>query len=243
MKKISIICFLLFVVGLAAPSAFAQICNDDDACDDGLFCTGEELCNLDTFTCGEGIAPCSENQVCDEDTDTCVYIERIAVDIKPGSCPSPLNVRSQGVLPVAIYGSDSIDVTTIDPASIFLTREGGEEMVPVAPIRLSYDDAGTPSEGEPCACDGTDDGLDDDLNNDGITDLTLKFKVQDLVAGLALDEVESKTIIPLVMLGETENGSLIMGEDCVKIINPFKWWNDLVEKLKKTKKPKHGDDE
>ena len=40
----------------------------------------------------------------------------VDVDIKPGSCPNPLNVASKGVLPVAILGSGDFDVTDIDIA-------------------------------------------------------------------------------------------------------------------------------
>src|SRR4030042_5245628 len=44
----------------------------------------------------------------------------VAVDIKPGSCPNPMNVKSRGVLPVAILGTAEFDVTTIVPESIQL---------------------------------------------------------------------------------------------------------------------------
>jgi hypothetical protein len=167
------------------------------------------------------------------ETGECVFVG--SVDIKPGSCQSPLNVRSQGVLPVAILGSDDIDVTTIDSGTILITREGIEGVVPVEPIRHNYDDVGTPSEGDPCVCDDLD---EDDLNNDGITDLTLKFSVPELVEGLGLKEVESREIIPLTIRWEAEDGTPTMGEDCVKIINKMKWWDELLEKIKKPKKPK-----
>ncbi|GAI36006.1 unnamed protein product, partial [marine sediment metagenome] len=55
----------------------------------------------------------------------------VEVDIKPGSCPNPLNLKSEGVLSVAILGSEDFDVTTIDPGSIFL------EGVPT--IRTNYE--------------------------------------------------------------------------------------------------------
>lgn len=42
----------------------------------------------------------------------------VPIDIKPQSCPNPINVKSRGVLPVAILGTAEFDVTTIDPASI-----------------------------------------------------------------------------------------------------------------------------
>ncbi|MHC4648611.1 MAG: hypothetical protein ACYTBJ_24405, partial [Planctomycetota bacterium] len=38
---------------------------------------------------------------------------QVAVDIKPGSCPNPLNLASRGVLPVAVLGSEDFDVSSI----------------------------------------------------------------------------------------------------------------------------------
>jgi hypothetical protein len=226
---------------MLASFAFAQTCLVDDECNDGYFCNGVETCDPDTEACVEGTPPCTESEICDEESDACVGATMVSVDIKPGSCPNPLNVKSRGVLPVAILGSDNIDVTTIDPETILITRKGIESVTPVAPIRYNYDDVGTPSDEEPCSyVDLNEDDLDVvDLNGDGITDLILKFKVPELVEGLGLKEVESREIIFLSMMGGTEDDSLIMGEDCVKIINKFKWWEDLLEKIKKPKKPKN----
>ncbi len=246
MKKLSIFYTFLFAIFMMTSSAFAQIeCTEDLECDDGYFCNGLEACDLDTETCVEGIPPCAESEICDEDSDTCVDGRMVSVDIKPGSCPSPLNVKSRGVLPVAILGSNDFDVTTINPDTILITREGIDGVGQVAPIRYNYNDVGSPSEEEPCVCVDLDDEDPDvvDLNGDEITDLTLKFKVPELVEGLRLKDVESREIIFLSLMGETEDGSLIMGEDCVKIINKFKWWDDLLEKIKKPKKPKNPDEE
>ena len=160
------------------------------------------------------------------------------MDIKPGSCQNPLNLRSRGVLPVAILGSEEFDVTTIDPMSLVLVREGIDGEAPV--IRYNYDDVGTPPEGELCDCEDID---EEDINDDGFVDLTLKFRVQDLVEALDLNEIESKEIILLTIVGESADGTLIMGEDCVRIINKMKWWQDILEKIKKSKKPKNGDEE
>jgi subtilisin-like proprotein convertase family protein len=43
---------------------------DDAICDDGLFCTGVNECNV-TLGCQEGVDPCP-GDVCDDDTDICV---------------------------------------------------------------------------------------------------------------------------------------------------------------------------
>jgi hypothetical protein len=44
----------------------------------------------------------------------------IYIDIKPQSFPNPLNVKSKGVLPVAILGTEDFDVSEIDVSSILL---------------------------------------------------------------------------------------------------------------------------
>ena len=257
MKKLSIIFTVMFVIGMMASSAPAQPCVSDEECDDGvsctidtcdtinvcqftptdadcpddgLFCNGDEFCDSENGCSSTG-DPCDEDEVCDEETDVCVYDgKKVSVEIKPGSCPNPLNVRSRGVLPVAVLGTEEFDVTTINPDTIVITREGIDGEVPV--IRYSYKDVATPFEGELCDCDDLN---GDDLNQDGHMDLTLKFRVPELVDGLDLDEVESRETIPLKIIGETEDGTLIMGEDCIRIINRLKWKQD---KLKKTKKPK-----
>ncbi len=129
----------------------------------------------------------------------------VAVDIKPGSCPNPFNVASRGVLPAAILGSDDFDVNTIDTASIFL------EGVPA--IRSSYEDVASPvDDANECVC--TTEGPD------GYTDLTLKFRTQEIVeelintpGGLA----EGQTLA-LKLRGELTDGRVIAGSDCVVLV-------------------------
>ncbi|MHC4346223.1 MAG: hypothetical protein ACYSUP_16230, partial [Planctomycetota bacterium] len=43
--------------------------------------------------------------------------DEVAVDIKPQSCPNPFNIKSKGVLPVAILGTDEFDVEDVNTAS------------------------------------------------------------------------------------------------------------------------------
>lgn len=44
----------------------------------------------------------------------------LVIDIKPGSNRNPINPRSRGVVPVAILGAPTFDVTQVDPASVRL---------------------------------------------------------------------------------------------------------------------------
>jgi len=125
----------------------------------------------------------------------------VSVDIKPQSCPNPLNTNSKGVLPVAILGTADFDVTTVDPTTVLL--EG------VAPVDDSLEDVSTPVVvGYPCECDT--------LGPDGYMDLTLKFKTQDIVG--ALGAMNDGDVIVLTLTGTTYAGTLIQGQDCVVII-------------------------
>jgi hypothetical protein len=131
-------------------------------------------------------------------------------DIKPGSCPNPLNLKSKGVLPVAVLGTEEFSVTTIDPDTVNLNREGFED-ASVAPICWSYEDVATPFIGELCGCH--------DLKDDDYVDLTLKFDTQELVETLGLSG-EAGNRIPLTLTGklnEEEGGFRIEGKDCIWI--------------------------
>ena len=126
----------------------------------------------------------------------------VEVDIKSGSCPNPLNVKSKGVLPVVVLGSADFDAFNIDPASIRL--EG------VAPVRSSYEDVATPVSNRADDCDCTTEGPD------GYLDLVLKFDTQEIVA--ALGGVYDGDVFLLTITGEALDGTPIEGTDCVVII-------------------------
>jgi hypothetical protein len=135
----------------------------------------------------------------------------LSVDIKPGSCPNPLNVKSKGVLPVAVLGSELFDVIMIDPATVGLSREGVVGDI-VSPLRWTYEDVATPFEGDLCDCHT--------LGPDGHLDLTLKFDMPELVEKLKLDEVAGETI-PLTLTGslkEEFGGTPIRVEDCISVL-------------------------
>jgi hypothetical protein len=119
----------------------------------------------------------------------------VAVDIKPMSCPNPLNVGDKGVLPVAILGSEDFDVTQVEPATVML--EG------VAPLRWALEDMAGPE------CSGPD----------GYLDLTLKFRTQEVVG--ALDTVYDGDVLSLMLTGNLKaefGGIPIIGPDDVWMI-------------------------
>ena len=134
--------------------------------------------------------------------------ERVEVDIKPGSCPNPVNVKSIGVLPVAILGTEDFDVNAIDPASI--------ELAGVGAIRSSYGDVASPVlDANDCNCIET--------GPDGYLDLTLKFKTQEIVS--AIGEVNKGDVLTLQLTGVLFDESHIEGTDCVVIVGRFKPFN------------------
>jgi hypothetical protein len=137
----------------------------------------------------------------------------VNVDIKPGSWPNPINVKSNGVIPVAICGTEDFDVTTIDPSTILLTIEGIEDGV--APLRWTYEDVATPYTGEP--------GGGHELTSDGYIDLVLHFSTPEVVTTLGLAALGGEEGVPLIITGnltEDDGGTAIQGEDYVKILDP-----------------------
>lgn len=122
------------------------------------------------------------------------------IDIKPQSCPNPLNVKSKGVLPVGILGTADLDVRDIDPTTIKL------EGVPV--LRWAYEDVATPFPGELCDCwtEGPD----------GWEDLAIKFVKQEVVK--ALGDVNDRDTLELTVTWELYDGSGMQGSDCVIIL-------------------------
>ena len=136
----------------------------------------------------------------------------VSLDIKPQSCPNPLNVKSERVLPVAILGTYDFDVTQIDPASI--------RLVGVAPLRSSLKDVATPF--EPLV--GKEDAYAcNDFGADEFMDLTLKFDTQEVVE--ALGKVEDGEVLVLTLIGvllEEFGGTPIEGADVVVILEKGK---------------------
>jgi hypothetical protein len=137
-----------------------------------------------------------------------VMAEAVAVDIRPQSCPNPLRIPNNGVLPVAIMGTPDLDVGMLDIASIRL--EG------VAPRRSAFEDVAAPFEpfsGKEDAFDCNEDGPD------GYEDLVLKFEADAVIDTLA-EGVADGDVINLQLTGTLLpefGGGDIVGEDVVII--------------------------
>lgn len=134
------------------------------------------------------------------------------MDIKPQSCPNPLNVKNQGVLPVAILGTPDFDVSEVDLDTVKL--EG------IDPLRWAFEDVATPLETliegvTPCF-NCTEEGPD------GFLDLTLKFDTQSILSTLGFSTTvlveepleiapEDGQCVPLKLTGKLSDGMPIWG--------------------------------
>jgi hypothetical protein len=118
----------------------------------------------------------------------------VDIDIKPPNClPAAINMKSKGVTPVVIAGSDDFDVTMIDLTTILLNG--------VAPERSAFEDV-------PYCSNGPDEVLD----------LTLKFDTQELVDAMKGSLTEgSRSEIILKLTGKLLDGTPIEGEDMVSV--------------------------
>jgi hypothetical protein len=134
----------------------------------------------------------------------------VPVDVKPRSCPNPLNLNDRGALPVAILGTRDFDVATIDSTSIRLNLESGTGSG-VAPLRWSYEDVATPRGESTCTT----------LGPDGYRDVVLKFDIPAVVAALNLSGRHNGEHISLQVIGnlkDASSGMPIKGSDKVLII-------------------------
>ncbi len=111
-----------------------------------------------------------------------LLITTVTIDIKPGSFPNSINLRSKGNVPVAILSSSTFDATTIDRDTVVFA---GASPLPIGQ---------TPQ----------------DVNGDGLMDVVLHFKTQDL--NLQLGDTEA------CLTGKTLSGQEFEGCDSVRIV-------------------------
>jgi hypothetical protein len=114
----------------------------------------------------------------------------VNIDIKPGSDANPVNVKSAGLIPVAILGSDSFDVTAVDVTTLAFGPSG-------APAAHNLSDSAT-----------YDDHLND-VNSDGFADLVSHFRQME--TGIAGGD--SQTCLSANLL----SGATIAGCDAISV--------------------------
>ena len=91
------------------------------------------------------------------------WLIEVTLDIKPGSDTNPVNLKSKGVIPVAILGTADFDVDDVDVSTVTFGPDGASE-----------------SHGK---------GHYADVNEDGYTDLVLHFSTQ--ACGLTTDDTSA----------------------------------------------------
>ena len=145
-----------------------------------------------------------------------VPADRGFLDIKPGSCPNPLNRHGNGALPVALAGTAEFDPAQVDLSTLQLSRADGVGGS-VAPIEgppgphSVFEDVATPFDGEGCACH--------DLGGDGIDDLSIKFRTRDVVDALELNNLSGGAVVELVLRGSVDGTPFVAG-DCITVVPP-----------------------
>jgi len=126
----------------------------------------------------------------------------IDIDIKPGGNPNNINLKSRGVVPVAVLTTNDFDASNVDPNPESVTFAGAK------PVRCKL-----------CDVDG-----------DGDVDMLFHFKTQKLVKSDnnldGLDENSKKATLTAKLIGtmtsatttETTDGEVIQGSDevCIK---------------------------
>jgi hypothetical protein len=120
-------------------------------------------------------------------------VKEVNIDVKPGSDKNPVNLKSQGVLPVAILSSADFDATQVNTATVTL--------------------------GDPIVIDAGGQAIlaskssIEDVDGDGLLDIVLFFDSAQL-AYYAIDE--NSTAVELQ--GQTLNEDAIHGEDGISIV-------------------------
>ena len=129
---------------------------------------------------------------------------RVSINIKPGSDPNSINTCSGGSTPVAIFGSDTLDVTTINPNSLVLASASVKKVGKSDRILCSTKDIGS-----------VDTAFFDDLDPtaDGFDDLVCHFVTIELTT-----LTDTSTAASLTGNLTDTGATPITGEDSVKIV-------------------------
>ena len=176
----------------------------------GLFLKGfGEDEDGEVYTCGStALAPFGDTGV----VQRIVTLKEPSLIIKQGACPAPINPNGNGVVPMVLTGTEDFDVQGVQFDSLLLSRADGEGDS-VAPLanHIKLRDLNHPFVGDgPCSCN-------EEQSSDGITDLSLKFSVNEMVNQLGLTPGQSAV---LSLRGELSDGSSFSASDCVVIMPP-----------------------
>jgi len=113
----------------------------------------------------------------------------VDIDIKPGGNPNTINLRSNGLLPVCVFSSETFDATRIDPAACLLAG---------APVAVRTKQLKFMAHHE-------------DIDGDGLADMMLHFETQQLDPDQLQDDYA-------VLAGSTFEGQDFVGLDEVVLV-------------------------
>ncbi|MEL7448259.1 MAG: dockerin type I domain-containing protein [Pseudomonadota bacterium] len=136
----------------------------------------------------------------------------VAVDIIPQTCPNPILLGSpnEQIVEVAILGSETLDVNTIDPASI--------SFVGLCPLRSRVADVATPFFpllGKEAVTDCNT------LGADGFDDLVVQYDMRAFSNWLQTNRARGAAVLRVrAALLESAGGTPLIGEDVVLLIDP-----------------------
>lgn len=91
-------------------------------------------------------------------------VMEVAIDIKPGSDTNPINLKSKGLVPVAVLTADGFVASAVNPQTVLLAG--------VAPLRWTMED----------------------VDGDGDKDMLFHFKTEDLATVLTENSTEATLV-------------------------------------------------
>ena len=118
---------------------------------------------------------------------------------------------------MALVGDTAFYVGQVDLPIVRLERADGiggsvqPNEGPPGPHSV-FEDVATPFNGELCDCH--------ELTGDGIDDLSMKFKSQEVVAALELNDLPPGALVELCVSGELLDGTEFEACDCIRVVPP-----------------------
>ncbi|MHC4947471.1 MAG: hypothetical protein ACYTG1_04325 [Planctomycetota bacterium] len=192
-------------------------CSAPDPGPAGACCVGDECTPITEEECqAAGGEYLGDRTRCEEDTCAPVAVLELNLDIRPGACPNMLNPTSRGVTSMVLCGTADRGVAEIDLSSLRCRRADG--VGDAAAVMDSdrngpaprYSDRATPFEGDACDCHLQ--------GSDGLVDLLMKVRTDELAASLRLDEMARGSTVELIVSGTLEDGTPFEARDCVQIV-------------------------
>ena len=113
----------------------------------------------------------------------------VDIDIKPGSDPNSIRLSNKGVIPMAILGTDTFDVTDVDVTTLEFGPDGAAPAHDLTDPIVYADHLR-------------------DVNDDGFTDLVSHYRIQE--TGISVGDTEA------CVTGQTTGGVSIEGCDAVR---------------------------